>query len=213
MLAERTPFRLLDRIGMPVGSLGLPVIDSFLEKIAAGKTEGGWVVIASALGQQLTPDPSESLTFCRKFIIAADVWYAADTFGERVSGPALVSCFDQAIKWLTPWRNDESHWVRRNIGVAVHLWTKRTRGSSDKSSQAEVLLDFLEPMFEEKDIHAVKGIGWALKTLGRYYPDILTPWLEKQIVIRQRQTRSVMIRKAHTYLSDEQRARATGARQ
>ena len=39
---------------------------------------GGWVVIASALEKQLERDLAGALARCRSFIVAADVWYAAD---------------------------------------------------------------------------------------------------------------------------------------
>jgi hypothetical protein len=76
-------------------------------------------------------------------------------------------------------------------------------------SQAERLLAFLEPMFEEWEMDAVKGVGWGLKTLGRHYPDLVTEWLVEQVVLRQRRHRALMLRKATTYLPDEQRARLT----
>jgi len=72
-----------------------------------------------------------------------------------------------------------------------------------------VLLAFLEPMFEEWDMDAVKGVGWGLKTLGRHYPDLVADWLARQVIQRQRGHRTLMLRKSLTYLSDEQRARAT----
>jgi hypothetical protein len=58
---------------------------------------------------------------------------------------------------------------------------------------------------------AVKGVGWGLKTLGRQYPDLMAGWLAQQIVPAQRRHRALMLRKALTYLSDEQRARALGS--
>jgi hypothetical protein len=49
-------------------------------------------------------------------------------------------------------------------------------------------------------------VGWGLKTLGRYYPDLMADWLAQQV---GRRHRALMLRKALTYLSDAQRARAT----
>jgi hypothetical protein len=63
-------------------------------------------------------------------------------------------------------------------------------------------------MFEEWDMIAVKGVGWGLKTMGRHYPDLVADWLAQRVVPGQRQHRALMLRKALTYLSDEQRARA-----
>jgi len=78
--------------------------------------------------------------------------------------------------------------------------------------QAKELLALLEPMFEEKDEDAIKGIGWGLKTLGKYYPDLLTDWLAQQVIHRQRRPRALMLRKALINLPARQRARVTGGR-
>jgi hypothetical protein len=66
------------------------------------------------------------------------------------------------------------------------------------------LLAFLEPMFEEWEMAAAKGVGWGLKTLGRYYPDLLVAWLPRQL---SRRHRAVIERKALTYLSEAQTRR------
>jgi 3-methyladenine DNA glycosylase AlkD len=210
VLAERTPFPLLGRIGEAIGAGPLEGVNAFLERIAAAKTEGGWVVIGSALGKQLDRDLAAAFARCRDFIIAGDVWYAADILGERVPGPALVADFQTALDLLAPWREDANHWVRRAVGVSVHFWAKRSRGAAEHTAQAEALLAFLEPMFEEWEMDAVKGVGWGLKTLGKHYPDLVADWVAQQVVHRQRRHRTLMLRKALTYLSDEHRAHATG---
>jgi 3-methyladenine DNA glycosylase AlkD len=226
VLAKRTPFELLRRIGEPLGVGPLepacserspePVeersrrVNAFLGRIAADKTEGGWVVIASALEGQLDSDLAGAFDRGRDFIIAADVWYAADILGEGVAGQALVAHFQAALSLLAPWREDANPWVRRAVGVAAHLWAKRSRGAAEHIPQAEALLAFLEPMFGEWDMTAVKGVGWGLKTLGKHYPDLVTDWLAQQVVPSQRRHRALMLRKAITYLSEDQRARVTG---
>jgi hypothetical protein len=209
VLAERTPFAKLDLIGEAVGTRPPEPVNAFLEQIAAHKTEGGWVVIGKALGQQLQRDLPSAFDRCRGYIVASDVWYGADILGERVPGPALVIDFDPALERLAPWREDESDWVRRTVGVAVHFWAKRSRGAEELVPQAQALLRFLEPMFEEWEMPAVKGVGWGLKTLGRYYPDLMADWLAKEIVPGERRHRALTLRKALTYLSEEQRKRAT----
>jgi 3-methyladenine DNA glycosylase AlkD len=185
-------------------------VNAFLEHIAASKTEGGWVVIGSALGKQLERDLSGAFARCRVFIINADVWYATDILGERVPGPALVADFQASLELLASWREDANRWVRRSIGVAVHFWSKRSRGAAEDAVRAKALLAFLEPLFGEWDMDAIKGIGWGLKTLGKYYPHLVADWLARQTVQHQRRHRALMLRKALTYLSDRQRAHATG---
>jgi hypothetical protein len=75
-------------------------------------------------------------------------------------------------------------------------------------SQAKELLALLEPMWDEWDTTAVKGVGWGLKTMGRTYPDLMVEWLPGQV---GRRHRSLMLRKAMKGLSQEQRERVTGA--
>jgi 3-methyladenine DNA glycosylase AlkD len=204
ILQEKTPFRLLDVIGAEIALGDSESVNVFLEQIARNRTMGGWVVIASALRQQLADDLPGAFERCRRYVVSADVWYATDILGERVPGPALVSEPDRALAQLAPWREDENRWVRRTTGVAVHFWAKRSRGAAHLAQVASTLLDFLEPMFVERDTDAVKGVGWGLKTLGKHYPDLTAEWLATQV---RRPHRALMIRKATTYLSPETRAR------
>ena len=198
---------MLRRIGEPIGAGPLREVNAFLALIADDRTEGGWVIIASGLRGQLDRDLPGALARCRGHIIDANVWYAADILGEGVMGEALVAHFHPALKQLLSWRQDPQPWIRRAIGVAVHFWAKRSRGAPARALEAQALLSLLEPMFWEWDMAAVKGVGWGLKTLGRYYPELVTDWLAQNVGLRERRHRALMLRKALTYLSDEQRAR------
>jgi hypothetical protein len=66
------------------------------------------------------------------------------------------------------------------------------------------LLTFLEPMYEEWEMDVVNGVGWGLKTVGRYYPLLLAEWLARRA---GRRHRAVMLRKALTHLPAELRDR------
>ena len=205
VLAQRTKFAMLRHIGDIVGLEAIAPVNQFLNRIATDQTEGGWVVIASALEQQLARDLAGALGRCRHYIIVANVWYGADSLGEGVPGRALVAHFEPSLAILKSWREDENAWVRRVVGVGVHYWAKRSQGRPELQPQAEQLLALLEPMFDEWQIDAVKGIGWGLKTLGRNYPDLVADWLAGQVIPGRRPYRTVMLRKALTYLSEAQR--------
>ena len=180
VLLERTPFRLLDAIGAQVGSETPDTVTIFLDQVAAQRTMGGWVIIASALRQQLILNLPGAFHRCHQYVIAADIWYATDTFGERVPGPALVANLEPSLILLAPWREDPNHWIRRMVGVAVHSWAKHAHGATRYQPRASVLLDFLAPMYTEGNVDAIKGVGWGLKTLGKYYPDLVADWLVQQ---------------------------------
>jgi hypothetical protein len=207
--AQRTPFPLLECIGDTLAMAPDEAVDGFLDHIASERNEGGWVVIGSALGTRLGRNPADVFAQCRDFVVRGDVWYVADILGERVPGPALLADFDHSLALLTSWREDPDRWVRRAAGVAIHFWAKRVRGAPGTHARARELLGFLEPVFEEHDPDAIKGLAWGLKTLGKYYPDLTAAWLEEQLVRRGRHPRALMLRKALTYLSPAQRARAT----
>lgn len=201
VLAARTPFTLLDRLGQQL-SLS-PRIDPLLDRIATRPTIGGWPVIGSALQQRLATDLTGALDRCREFIVIGNVWHSTDSLGERVLGSALANHFAPALNHLKSWRVDESHWVRRSLGVGVHVWAKRARGADEHAVRARKLLAFLAPLFGERHIEAVKGVGWGLKTLGRYYSELTTEWLTRQV--NRGGCSALMLRKATTYLSASQR--------
>jgi 3-methyladenine DNA glycosylase AlkD len=171
---------------------------------------GGWLIIGSALHQQLDGDLQGAFRRCQYYIVQWNVWYATDILGERVPGPALVRHFESALSLLAFWREDQYRWVRRAVGVSIHFWAKRSRGAPEITGHAKQLLELLEPMFSERDIDAVKGVGWGLKTLGRNYPDVTSEWLRCQVAMRP--YRALMLRKALTYLPAEQRATILKAR-
>jgi 3-methyladenine DNA glycosylase AlkD len=209
ILASKNAFALLDRVGAPIGQ-GVPrLVDEFLEQVATGKSMGAWPVIGSALRKRLASDLEGTLERCRAYIIQGDCWYATDILGERVPGPALVEHFEAALLDLAAWREDQNRWVRRAVGVSAHLWAKRARGNPEKTAQAGQLLVLLEPLFSEQEMEAVKGIGWGLKTLGKYYPDLTAEWLRRMVRIHT--YRGLTLRKALTYLPAEQRARVEAA--
>lgn len=210
VLAERIPFRILDRIGEQIGAGPVPPTRAFLSSVARLDALGGWPVIGSGLAGQIDRDPQGTLHTCRDFIIRSGRWFTTDILAERVLGQALKSNFEANLARLIPWRQDPDRWVRRAVGVGIHNWGKASRGSTALEPQIDVLLGFLEPMFFEQEMDAVKGVGWGLKTIGRFYPDHLARWLHDQRLLGHQPHRRLMLRKALTYLSDEQRAFAQG---
>ena len=206
ILARPIPFRLLDIIGA-AGCL-VPLVQTipFLDQIVATRAMGGWPIIGSALKVHLPGNLAVCLEQARRFMLAGDVWYAIDILGERVPGPALLSDFDGTLRYIDPWRSDLNSWMRRATGVATHLWGKRRRGAPGTQNQAIQLLSLLEPLFEEHQVEAIKGIGWGLKTLGRYYPTQTSDWLSEQLFDKKRKPSALMLRKALTYLPETEKA-------
>jgi 3-methyladenine DNA glycosylase AlkD len=204
ILHEKTPFPVLGAIGMHLGTGDRIRVDGYLDQIAAGGTMGGWVVIASALRSRIPVNMPDLFSRCRTYTLMADTWYGVDIFGERVPGPALTLDFDQSVELLKPWRPDPNRWIRRMVGVAVHYRAKQAHGKDQFRPQVLMLLDLLDPMFSEKEYDAVKGVGWGLKTLGKFYPELLADWLVLQV---RKPHSALMMRKAMKFLTPELRAK------
>ena len=205
LVASRTPFTLLDLAGRVVAEAAATnpaACTALLDGLAATGEIGAWPLIGSALAAAYLPhDLPRAFAETRRYILQADVWHATDALGERVLGPALRADFDAALSLLADWRAEASPWLRRAIGVAVHLYVKRERR---RPEQVACLLDLLAPLFAERDVAAIKGVGWGLKTIGRFYPDLLVPWLRQQLASQQ--PRRLMVQKAVEYLPAERQA-------
>jgi 3-methyladenine DNA glycosylase AlkD len=206
-LNAKTSFAMLDVIGLRLGKGPMEPVNVYLDSLASRMTMGGWVVIASALRSQMAVDLSGAFQRCETFTRLSSTWYGVDIFGERVPGPALVMDYDRAVELIEPWRSDPDRWIRRMVGVAVHYWAKQAHGNDQYCEKVKLLLTLLEPMFTERNIDAVKGVGWGLKTLGRYYPSILADWLTIQ---NSRPHIALMMRKALKFLPENLKVRAMG---
>lgn len=198
-VSSRTSFALLDLCGRLVAESAARSAGAFtvlLDSLAATHEIGAWPLIGSALAAAyLSHDVPHALAEARRYILQAEVWHATDAIAERVPGEALRRDFETTLALLEGWRTEPSPWLRRATGVAVHLYTKREREQPQRVSR---LLDLLEPLLEERETSAVKGVGWGLKTIGRFYPDLLTPWLRNQLASKN--PRRPMVRKATAYL-------------
>jgi 3-methyladenine DNA glycosylase AlkD len=204
-ITTRTSFRLLDIIAVQLANVPWEATVSLLEKITATHLEGGWVVVATALATRLESEMRDSLKRAADNIRQGDAWYVTDIFGERVVGQALVSDLDAAMQLISNWRQDDDMRIRRSVGVGAHFWIKRAHGNPDQAPQAVHLLEFLSPMLEDRAMDVVKGVGWPLKTMGKYYPDILIDFMRDQLMEQHRKPHALLIRKAMKFLDANQR--------
>jgi hypothetical protein len=204
IVSSRTPFPLLDLAGRTIAEAARASPSEFLallDGLAGTEAIGAWPCIGSALAAAHLPDEIPcAFEQTRRYILLAGVWHATDALAERVPGEGLRVGFDRTVALLRTWRGGSSAWLRRAVGVAAHYYAKRER---DEPVRAAQLLDLLAPLFEERATTAAKGIGWGLKTIGRYYPDLLTDWLRGQLTSRQ--PRRLTVRKAVTYLPERAR--------
>ena len=204
ILEKKCPFSKLDLIGRNLG-LNLKdkpelLIKGFDILIESNKM-GSYVIVSQGLSQLMPENIELVMEKSRQYIIYGDKWYVCDIIGERSIGLSLVNYFDITISWIQKFLEDENRWIRRSAGISIHFFSKRIL---DQKERTILLLNILEPHMEEKQIDTVKGIGWGLKTIGKYHPDILTEFLLAQLS-KDKIISKTMLRKALTYLPMDKR--------
>ena len=207
VLNKRTSFKMLDIIGSKIGERALLDKNKYLEffdLLSSKKLMGGYVVIAQALICLLQDDYRKCFEKAKEYMIEGDEWYVCDTFGERVIGYAMIDHYNKTLSLFKEFVCDDNHWVKRSVGVAAHFFAKRCRDDKRDNEKATEILELLTPQICERDIRILKGIGWGLKTLGRYYPELLVPYMKKQL--NSKRISAVIIKKCVTYLDDISRS-------
>jgi len=207
VLNERTSFQMLDVIGSKIGERTLlhkRKYLKFFDLLSAKKLMGGYVVIAQSLISLLHDDCRECFEKVKEYMIEGDEWYVCDTFGERVLGYAMIDHYEKTRSLFREFVCDDNHWIQRSVGVAAHFFAKRCRDDKKDDKKAAEILELLTPKICERDIRILKGIGWGLKTYGRYYPELLVPYMKTQI--GSKRISAVIIRKSVTYLDDVSRS-------
>ena len=203
VLNERTSFQMLDIIGSKIGERAKLCQNKYLEffdLLSHKKLMGGYVVIAQSLISLLQDDYKKCFEKAKEYMIEGDEWYVCDTFGERVLGYAIIDHYDKTRSLFQEFICDDNYWIKRSVGVAAHFFAKRCTGDKRDDKKAADILELLTPQICERDIRILKGIGWGLKTFGRYYPELLVPYMKKQISTKK--ISAVIIRKCVTYLDE-----------
>ncbi len=193
----RTKFPILDRIGARLGQSSLEnrALLKALDEMIPRSSIGYYVIAGSALQQRLGQDMMRCLASAASYIIIGDRWDRCDTMAERVWGEALIENFDQAYRYFAKMVSHENRWIRRAVGVAVHHYVKKKHNTE---AEMRRLLRLLAPVVGEHNRDVVKGIGWGLKTIGKYQPELLVKYLRVQT--RRAHLTKLMLRKAATYL-------------
>jgi 3-methyladenine DNA glycosylase AlkD len=201
VLDAKVPFPLLDEIGKLLGEAGKRDKSKYFrvfDEIVATDKMGGYVIVGQALAAFLETELEASLDKAKEVVIKGKTWYVCDIVGERVFGQALVLYFEPSVLLLEKMASLEEQEVRRSIGVAVHFFAKRRPKDVEKMKRLLSLLSFF---VEDRRVFVVKGVGWGLKTIGKYQPKLVEKYLEN--ISASKRVSKLMIRKATTYLDDE----------
>lgn len=153
---------------------------SIAEKIMQLNTIGGNVLVGIVLrntynrkdtgeGTESTGAIQKAIKTANAHIVYGNQWYVCDIIGERVAGFALLTQPEEVIPLLQKMAGDENKWIVRTVGVATHYAVKKGL----KKKYVEEMFGILLQLGNSSDFHTQRGVGWAVKTIAKFHPDIV----------------------------------------
>lgn len=143
----------------------IPLTDRIIEQ----KTIGGNVIAGMILQLRLEKHFEPSFKKAIEYMMFGDEWYVCDIIGERVMGYSLLNEPEKTLPVLKKFLDHKNAWVARSVGVATHYAVKK---GLRKKYVEEVFLLLLTKA-DTNDFHTKKGIGWAVKTVSKFHPEIV----------------------------------------
>src|SRR5690606_27867199 len=101
--------------------------------------------------------------------------YVCDIIGERVMGHALLTMPYVAIPELKQLAKHEDEWIVRSVGVATNYAVKKGLKKADVQQMFALLLT----LANTTEFHTKKGVGWAVKTIAKFHPEIVAHYREQ----------------------------------
>lgn len=136
---------------------------------------GGNVIAGIILQFRLENHFKESVHKALEYIASGDQWYVCDIIGERVLGHALLTQPEKTIPLLKKFTTHSDKWIVRSVGVATHYAVKKGLPKSHSDQSFQILLS----CSTVTDFHTKKGIGWAVKTMAKFHPDIIKKYEDR----------------------------------
>ena len=146
------------------------------DEIADRQTDSAYHLSSLILGGILTQRMKECFDHSRIYLSDTTRWFSSDVYAVHVVCRGLKHDFTNAIRYLYEFANDSSVWVKRCVGIAVHHYAKSVR---DMPERIAVILDLMKRLIGEKDVRVAKGIGWGLRSIGEFYPDLLVKFAKR----------------------------------
>lgn len=131
---------------------------------------GSNTIVGMILQLRLEKHFSQSINKAIEYIIEGDEWYVCDIIGERVMGYALLSQPEKTILVMKKLSKHSDKWIVRCVGVATHYAVKKGL----KKKFVHEMFALLLSLSTVTDFHTKKGVGWAAKTIAKFYPDIIS---------------------------------------
>lgn len=169
-LMHKVKFPVLEYLtGFFYEKLDESLLIDLLDELISRDRIGSYVFAGKALQLHYSSNQSLSLKKVKEYMVLGDKWYSCDIMGERVFGHAMLEDFDKVFPEMEKAVCDESIWVVRAVGTGMHYATKKGL----HVSSVELLFDLLCRQKNRNEFHVKKGMGWAAKTICKFYPEMV----------------------------------------
>ena len=116
---------------------------------------------------------STDLPYFKKMVGECEGWALLDWIATHILGAMAINYGDPIYKKVRTWTKSKHLWTRR-AAVLIHCTPARK-----KKLRPEYALPTFEELLHEKEFFIRKAIGWALREIARYYPEITFEFLKE----------------------------------
>ena len=176
ILCHRVKFPLLEYTAVQFSTF-LPRQEqhTFITALFGRAEHGSSVIIGKLLQLWLPDDLSGAFDLASQTITSGDTWYHCDHIGERVYGHGLLTQTKEALPLLTNTLKNGDEWNQRAVGVAAHYSTKKGL----EVEKVTAVLNLLLTRANTNSYEVQRGVGWGLKTIAKFHPDLMQATLGK----------------------------------
>lgn len=97
-------------------------------------------------------------------------WDTIDFISPNLAGSLCQKFPDLLIPTCERWNMDSHFWIRR-AGVIIQLRYKQ-------HTNTELLFNMIRPLMHEKEFFIRKAIGWSLRELAKFQPEVVIHFVE-----------------------------------
>ncbi|MDP4235664.1 MAG: DNA alkylation repair protein, partial [Bacteroidota bacterium] len=113
------------------------------------------------------------LPYLKKMIGGCEGWATLDLIATKILGVLAINYGDPVYSKVRTWTKSRHLWTRR-AAILIHVLPARK-----KKLNAEYALGSFEELLHENDFFIRKAIGWTLREMCRYYPEMVFEFLRK----------------------------------
>lgn len=177
LLCHRVKFPLLELTAVHLNEFMPRHEQSVFVTKLFGRPEHGSSVVIGKLLQLWLPDALPSaFMVAGQAITSGSTWFHCDHIGERVYGHGLLHHYEAALPLLTKTLHSGDEWNQRAVGVAAHYATKKGLNAE----RVTAVLTLLLTKADSKAYEVQRGVGWGLKTIAKFHPELMKAALAKR---------------------------------